>query len=101
MFFFFYPFFQVEDEVDEVSKTEFDKLEAKLGERDGPVGSDSSAPTKGVQKVITSLSQGEDLFRDSASIMTSIQFLLKNDVAQSAYNGWKNNAADHTLRDEP
>lgn len=34
--------------VDEVSKTEFDKLEAKLGERDDPVGSDSSAPTKGV-----------------------------------------------------
>lgn len=39
---------QVEDVVDEVSKTEFDKLEAKLGERDDPVGSDSSAPTKGV-----------------------------------------------------
>jgi len=39
---------EVEDEVDEISKTEFDKLEAKLGERDEPVGSDSSAPAKSV-----------------------------------------------------
>ena len=48
MFPFFFSFAQVEDEVDEISKTEFDKLEAKLGERDEPVGSDSSAPAKSV-----------------------------------------------------
>lgn len=48
MFPFFFSFIQVEDEVDEISKTEFDKLEAKLGERDEPVGSDSSTPAKSV-----------------------------------------------------
>ena len=31
-----------------MSKTEFDKLEAKLGEKDDTVGSDSSAPAKSV-----------------------------------------------------
>ena len=44
----FFSFIQVEDEVDEINKTEFEKLEAKLGERDEPVGSDSSSPAKSV-----------------------------------------------------
>lgn len=39
---------QVEDEVDEISKTEFNKLEARLGETDAPVESDSSTPAKSV-----------------------------------------------------
>ncbi|KAL9961287.1 hypothetical protein ACROYT_G030198 [Oculina patagonica] len=39
---------QVEDEADEISKTEFEKLEAKLGETDSPMETDSSQTTKSV-----------------------------------------------------
>ena len=48
LFNFFFFFFQVEDETDEISKTEFEKLEAKLGEKDSPVEQDSSTTTKSV-----------------------------------------------------
>ncbi len=47
-FFIFFFFLQVEDEADEISKTEFEKLEAKLGETDSPVETDSSNTTKSV-----------------------------------------------------
>lgn len=46
--FFFLFFTQVEDEVDEVTKTEFEKLEERLGEKDAPVETDSSAPAKSI-----------------------------------------------------
>ena len=39
---------KVEDEVDKMNKTEFDKLEERLGERDAPVASDSNTPAKSV-----------------------------------------------------
>lgn len=49
-YFYFYFFFQVEDEVDEISKTEFEKLEVKLGETHASdsVETGSSTSTKSV-----------------------------------------------------
>ena len=47
-FSFFLFFTQVEDEVDEVTKTEFEKLEERLGEKDAPLETDSSAPAKSI-----------------------------------------------------